>query len=224
MTIPDQEPHQEQTSDGMSSEPQNRLGDEERQREYELKGTPLDAEETNATKFRQQVASKQSNLDDYEPEENLWTGGYSPKAMVGTWFAMGIATIGLVIAAFLSELLTAPIALGLIVLMWIAGGLIYAWRRLGFHYQLTTQRFIHQTGIMTRQTDRIEVIDIDDVSYVQGPVQRAFGVGTIHLTGSDRTHPSLSMIGIDKVQEVSGLIDDIRRTERRKRSLHIESI
>ena len=116
------------------------------------------------------------------------------------------------------------IALGIALLLWIIVGLTYGYRRLGYHYQLTTQRFIHQTGILTRKTDRIEVIDIDDVSYSQGPVQRVFGVGTITLTGSDRTHPTLSMFGIAKVREVAGLIDDIRRTERRKRSLHIEAI
>ena len=116
------------------------------------------------------------------------------------------------------------IALVLVAVIWVFGGLLYGWRRLGFHYQLTTQRFIHQAGVFTRQTDRIEVIDIDDVSYTQGPIQRALGVGNISLTGSDRTHPTLSMIGIPNVKEVSGLIDDIRRKERRRRSLHIEAI
>ncbi|QDT13097.1 PH domain-containing protein [Planctomycetes bacterium K23_9] len=200
------------------------ISDEERQHDLKVKGTPLDAEETAATKFRQEIASKQAGLDDFEPEENLWQGGYSPNAMIGTWVVMGIASIAILILAAMVTQLSWAVALGLIVLLWIIGGLLYGYRRLGFHYQLTTQRFIHQTGIFTRQTDRIEVIDIDDVSYSQGPIQRAFGVGTIQLTGSDRTHPTLSMNGIAKVKEVSGLIDDIRRAERRKRSLHIESI
>ena len=133
-------------------------------------------------------------------------------------------SIGLLIVPFVVAQLTFPIALGSILLMWVFGGLRYAWRRLGVHYQLTTQRFIHQTGILTRQTDRIEVIDIDDVSFTQGPVERVFGVGTIQLTGSDRTHPTLSMIGIGDVKDIAGLIDDIRRKERRRRSLHIEAI
>ena len=180
--------------------------------------------ETMASKFREQLESKQGNLDDYEDEEDLWSGGFSPKAMVGTWIATLVATIGLLIAAIFVPQLTLPIALGIALLLWIIVGLTYGYRRLGYHYQLTTQRFIHQTGILTRKTDRIEVIDIDDVSYSQGPVQRVFGVGTITLTGSDRTHPTLSMFGIAKVREVAGLIDDIRRKERRKRSLHIEAI
>jgi len=115
-----------------------------------------DVQQSAANPFRQQADSRQSSADDADVEEMVWKGGYSPKAMIGSW--------------------------------------------------------------------RIEVIDIDDVSYTQGPVERIFGVGTIQLTSSDRSHPTLSMIGIGEVTEVAGLLDDIRRAERRRRSLHIESI
>ncbi|TWU42866.1 PH domain-containing protein [Novipirellula artificiosorum] len=187
-------------------------------------GTPANAEESAASKFRQHVASKQSDLDDYEPEENLWSGRYSSKAMLGSWIAMVAASIVVLMLPFFVSSFPLWLSGVLLILIWVIGVLIYAWRRLGFHYQLTTQRFIHKTGIITQRTDRIEVIDIDDVSFTQGPVQRMFGVGTIRLTGSDRTHPELSMLGISNVSEVAGLIDDIRRKERRRRSLHIESI
>jgi len=133
-------------------------------------------------------------------------------------------------------------------LIWLVGAVVYGLRRFGVHYELTSQRFIHQTGILTRDTDRIEVIDIDDVSFTQGPVQRVFGVGRITVTSSDRSHPLLHMIGrvfgvgritvtssdrshpllhmigIADVKSVAGLIDDVRRKERRRRSLHIEAI
>lgn len=181
-------------------------------------------EESAASKFRQQVDSKQANLDDYDPEEQLWSGGYSPKAMIGTWVVISVVSVILLILPWFIEPFTILMALILLVSIWVVAALRYAWRRLGVHYQLTSQRFIHQTGVFTRDTDRIEVIDIDDVSFTQGPIQRMFDVGTIRITSSDRTHPSLRMIGISQVQEVAGLIDDIRRKERRNRSLHIESI
>ena len=180
---------------------------------------------TAAETFRQQVASKQgSAVEDIEPEEELWSGGYSPKAMIGTWVLLGIVSVGLIIVSFMFAGVTLPIALIVIAVLWVIGGVMYAWRKLSVHYQLTSQRFIHQNGILTRQTDRIEVIDIDDVSFNQGPVQRIFGVGTIVITSSDRSHPVLSMIGIADVKDVAGMIDDIRRKERRRRSLHIEAI
>ncbi|MGB7325314.1 MAG: PH domain-containing protein [Rubripirellula sp.] len=180
---------------------------------------------TAMDRFATEVAArKQADLDHDEEEETLWSGGYNPKAMLGSWILMGVISIGLLILPFFVSQFSIGIAVALVGLVWVIGCLIYAYRRLGYHYELTTQRFIHQKGILSRQTDRIEVIDIDDVSFSQGPVQRMFGVGNIELTGSDRTHPQLSMMGIGNVKDVSGLIDDIRRKERRRRSLHIESI
>ena len=180
-----------------------------------------------ADKLREQVQSTKESVEDYEPEEELWNGGYSAKAMVGTWILLGIVSVGtLILPFFLAFLafLTVPISLGLIVVIWLVGAVVYGVRRFGVHYELTSQRFIHQTGILTRNTDRIEVIDIDDVSFTQGPVQRMLGVGRITITSSDRSHPLLHMIGIADVKNVAGVIDDVRRKERRRRSLHIEAI
>ncbi|MDA8744696.1 PH domain-containing protein [Rubripirellula amarantea] len=180
---------------------------------------------TAGEKFQDSIAAKkQAELDHDEAEETVWTGGFSPKAMVGTWLAMALLSVLILVLAGLFEPFTWMMAIGAIVVLWAVGAIRYAARRLGYHYELTNQRFIHQSGILHRQTDRIEVIDIDDVSFNQGPIERMFDVGTINLTGSDRTHPSLTMLGIANVRNVSGLIDDIRRKERRRRSLHIESI
>jgi uncharacterized membrane protein YdbT with pleckstrin-like domain len=178
-------------------------------------------------RFQAAAAEKIDAVKATPTERSLWKGGYSPKAMYGTWVIASVLTIA------------ALVGLGLLAggnqTVWLIGGACilvgwciaigsYIYRRLGMHYELTTQRFIHQVGVFVRQTDRIEVIDIDDVSYTQGIVQRMLGVGTIRITGSDRTHPELVMYGIDKVPEIASLIDDVRRDERRRRSLHIESI
>jgi membrane protein YdbS with pleckstrin-like domain len=177
-----------------------------------------------ADKFREQVQSTQEGVDDYEPEEELWEGGYSAKAMVGTWVMLAVGSVALLILPFFVGFLSLSVSFWVIVVAWLVGAVLYGWRRFGVHYELTSQRFIHQTGILTRATDRIEVIDIDDVSFTQGPVQRMFGVGRITITSSDRSHPLLHMIGIADVKSVAGLIDDVRRKERRRRSLHIEAI
>jgi membrane protein YdbS with pleckstrin-like domain len=182
------------------------------------------SEQTATERFRREIASRAEDQQDSDVEDQLWEGGYSSKAMVGTWVMLAIASIGLVILALFVPPLSILVALGLAVVLWVIGGLTCFWRRLGVKYQLTTQRFIHKKGVLTRHSDRIEVIDIDDVSFSQGPIQRLLGVGTIVLTGSDRTDPTLSMIGIADVSDVAGLIDDTRRKERRRRSLHIEAI
>lgn len=175
-------------------------------------------------RFEQLVSEKRDNLDDHEPEETLWNGGYSPKAMIGSWATLVVVSIALLVAAIMFTGFSFSVAFAIIAVLWVLIAANYARMRLGFHYELTSQRFIHKTGLLTRRTDRIEVIDIDDVSYQQGPIQRMFGVGCINITSSDRSDPFLHLIGIDKVSEVAGLIDDVRRAERRRRSLHIESI
>lgn len=158
------------------------------------------------------------------PERSLWKGGYSPKAMYGAWLASAIVSVAaialVVVLGKASESMVWYIVGTGILVLWIVVIAIYLYRRLGMHYELTTQRFIHQSGVLVRRTDRIEVIDIEDISYTQGIVQRMLGVGTIRISGRDQSHPELDICGIDKVPEVASLIDDVRRDERRRRSLH----
>lgn len=199
---------------GHSDSPRNRDGDT---RPTNRAASPRD-------RFENEVTRRRNSPDGEHPEEDLWAGGFSPKAMVGWWVSLGLFTILMIVATIMIEPLTWLISLAIVVLMWVVAGMNYARMRLGFHYELTSQRLIHRTGILSRRSDRIEVIDISDVSYQQGPIQRIFGVGTIHITSSDRSDPELHLLGIDKVSEVAGLIDDIRRSERHRRLLHIDSI
>lgn len=167
-----------------------------------------------------------------EPENRLWEGGYSAKAMYGTWLILAAVSLAVIAAMIVLPILKVLppiethvwwIVLGALLGTWVLGVATFLYRRLSVHYELTTQRFIHSRGILVRTVDRIDVIDIDDVSYVQGIIQRTLGVGKIQLQSKDRSHPSLLLAGIDQVERVSGMIDDVRRKERRKRSLHIDA-
>jgi uncharacterized membrane protein YdbT with pleckstrin-like domain len=180
-------------------------------------------ESSTADRFRDTAKSKQD--DDHEEEQDLWEGRYSSRAMYGTFIlaaVVSLATAGVAIAfGWMGAWLIWGAAL---VIVW--GGLVLTmfYRQLNCKYLLTTQRFIHETGILKRITDRIEVIDIDDVSFEQRVVERLFGVGSIKITSSDRSHPELVLVGIEDVKNVADTIDDVRRKERRRRGLHIEAI
>ncbi len=175
----------------------------------------------DATKARQ-------DEDEDEQEEELWEGRYSSRAMIGKWVLAGFVTVVLLVGIFFIPMESKGWLwmtwLVICVAMWGGFAMQLAYRKLTFKYRLTTQRFIHESGLLKRVTDRIEVIDIDDVSFEQRIVERMLGVGTIKITSSDRSHPELYMRGIEKVKEVAGEIDDTRRKERRRRGLHIESI
>lgn len=175
-------------------------------------------------RFKQSVTSRQSDSGDTDSEQTLWEGNYSALAMLGYAASLLIASIVLVVISAIYDVPTITISLIIVAVAWLILGTIYAVRRFGIHYELTTQRFIHQTGLLARRTDRIEVIDIDDVSFYQGPVQRVLGIGTIDIASSDRSHPVVKMPGIADVKRVAGMIDDVRRKERKSRSLHIQTM
>lgn len=161
-----------------------------------------------------------------EPEQPLWHGSYSPKAMYGSWLlAIVVTLMAIVLSVIFAATVFVPFAAGVIVVvLWLSllGYLLY--ERLSVDYTLTSQRFIHQKGILRRVTNRIETIDIDDVTFEQGFIERMFGVGTIKLLSSDTSDPKMLLKGIDDVKRVANLFDDARRSERRKRGMYIETV
>ncbi|MGI8978291.1 MAG: PH domain-containing protein [Pirellulaceae bacterium] len=160
-----------------------------------------------------------------DAEHDLWRGGFSPKAMIGYWLLAGLVTlIAIVVGVLLSDLLAWIIGLAVAGSLWLAFALYLLYQRLGVEYQLTTQRLFQRKGILARVTNRVEVIDIDDVQFSQSLVERFLGVGTIRILSSDISDPKLVMIGIDDVKNVADIIDKVRRDERRKRGLHIETV
>jgi uncharacterized membrane protein YdbT with pleckstrin-like domain len=175
-----------------------------------------------ANNLRAARAASAANVD---PEQELWHGSYSPKAMYGSWLLAIVATL---IAAVLCALAPTPItwmvAAVIVVVLWLCLLVYYLIARLSVEYTLTTQRFIHKAGLLRRVSNRIEVIDIDDVTYEQGLIERMFGVGTIKLLSSDLSDPKLVLRGIDDVRRVANVIDDARREERRKRAVYMETV
>jgi uncharacterized membrane protein YdbT with pleckstrin-like domain len=158
------------------------------------------------------------------PEADAWTGSYSPKAMIGLWVLTGlVAAAAIVVSAIFFQIALIPVAIGIVAVLLIELAYL-GYRRMSVRYRLTNHRFFHERGILKRITDRIEVIDIDDVTVEQGFVERMLGVGTLRITSSDRTDPELRLPAIDDVRGVAEKMDDLRRQERMRRGLHIESI
>lgn len=159
-------------------------------------------------------------------EEELWQGKFSSRAMFGPWIGASVYTLGLLtFAAFRGFSGTAwGIVAAMIVVIWVALYIRLLYRQLSEHYYLSNRRFIHERGLLWRESDRIEAIDIDDVSFQQGPIERMLGVGTVQIRSSDNSHPLITLPGIEKVREVAEMIDEVRRQERLKRGLHIEAV
>jgi membrane protein YdbS with pleckstrin-like domain len=160
-----------------------------------------------------------------EPEHELWHGSYSAKAMYGGWAFAALVTVAAAVLAALAYNPAVWIAVAIAVpVVWVFLLLTLVYRRLSVSYTLTSQRFLHQKGVLSRVHNRILLIDIDDVSFEQGLIDRMFNVGTITLTSTDASDPKLPMPGIDDVQRVANLIDDARREERRKRAIYMANV
>ncbi len=160
------------------------------------------------------------------PEDEQWQGQFSKRAMIGAWIGAGLFSVVLLVTAGISGFSGRgwAISVAIIACVWIGLLVRLFYRQLAEHYYLTNRRFIHERGLLWRVIDRIEAIDIDDVSYQQGPIERIMGVGTIQIRSSDTSHPEMELLGIENVKEVAEMIDEVRRQERHKRGLHIEAV
>jgi uncharacterized membrane protein YdbT with pleckstrin-like domain len=169
-------------------------------------------------------AAQLASAANAEAEVELWHGGFSAKAMYGTWITAVLVTAAGIVVSLLTPPPTWMAAAAVVAAFWIISLAYYAIARLSVDYRLTTQRLVHKSGILRQVTNRIEVIDVDDVQFVQGILERLFGVGTIKLLSSDTSDPTLVLRGIDNVQQVASMIDNARREERRKRALYMETV
>jgi len=164
-----------------------------------------------------------------DPEQDLWQGTFSPKGMIGTACSVALLSVlALVGGVLLYNQTDDGLALGLavlaVLLMWAGFGLTLLYRRMTVRYRLTSQRFFHESGLLRRIINRIDVIDMDDITTEQSLLDRLVGVGTIRIASSDRTHPMIALRGIDHVQEVASKFDAARRRERVRRGMFIEAV
>jgi|SRR3954465_8258214 membrane protein YdbS with pleckstrin-like domain len=167
------------------------------------------------------------------PEEELWSGAYSPKAMTG-WYIVAIVlgVVGMVVASSFDPNAWTVVAISLLIVF--AGLALYSvYKRMSEHYQLTTHRFVIQRGLLSRTDNRILLVDVDDITVHQGIVERMFNLGSITLRTTDETTKEESpdrdapgkgtviMQGIESPREVGDLIDESRRAERTRRGVYM---
>ena len=166
-----------------------------------------------------------SSLAEHD-EEIIWEGSFSSRGLVHSWLLAILITIVLPVGGAWVQARQAEwfVIGGVIALVWLWLGSLLAFYKLNVRYVLTNRRLIHRTGILWQRTDRLELIDMNDVSHEQSIIERLFNVGSIEITSSDRSHPYIELTGIKDVEGVAMLIDDARLSERARRGVHVEQI
>lgn len=81
---------------------------------------------------------------------------------------------------------------------------------------LTTERLRVVRGILSRATEEVELTRVRDVSYEQSLAQRALGIGTVTVVGTDATAPVVVLHDVDGPEQVKELIREAVRDQRRR--------
>ena len=73
-------------------------------------------------------------------------------------------------------------------------------------YSFSQEQFFIKTGILSQSVDEIELYRLRDYSVFKPFLLRLFGLGNLKISSSDRSHPSFTMRGIKKPEEVMRLL------------------
>lgn len=81
---------------------------------------------------------------------------------------------------------------------------------------LTTERLQVIRGILSRSTEEVELTRVRDVAYEQSLAQRALGIGTITVVGTDATSPMVTLHDVEDPEAVKEMIRQAVRDQRRR--------
>lgn len=93
---------------------------------------------------------------------------------------------------------------------WLFFGLPWTFTR----YTLTEEKFLVDSGFLSKQQEEIRLYRILDISLKRSFLQRISGLGTIVCQTSDKTSPILEIKNIKNSTNVKELLSDIIEKER----------
>jgi uncharacterized membrane protein YdbT with pleckstrin-like domain len=107
-----------------------------------------------------------------------------------------------------SQLLNLPVFILCFIFFWLVIPIFIAfWKWLVIRtteYELTTERLKHRYGVLNKNMDDLELYRVRDYKLEQPFWQRIFGLGTITMQTSDRSHPIMrlrAIRGADRLRE-----------------------
>lgn len=160
------------------------------------------------------------------PEQQVWQGRPAWRSFFGSWLVWLLLSLILIWGAYQTEPQSAyrtvvwyAVLLSALVLFIRESIMI-----LDLRYRLTTQRLFIHRGILSRVTDQMELIRVDDVRLRQGLIDRLVNTGDVEIIGSDETHASAVLESIDAPAEVAENIRRHVREARQNKTLFVESL
>jgi uncharacterized membrane protein YdbT with pleckstrin-like domain len=150
-------------------------------------------------------------------EEPLWQGSPSQLINAGRFVLCGLLTIATLCLMLLHPLL----GLAALVPLLLAG---YEWLDVRCQrYQITSQRLIVVRGILSKQTENMELYRIEDITLVQPFYFRFFGLGNLVLRTADATTPRTVLRAVPtELRELLRQHVETCRTQRRVTELRLQ--
>ena len=198
-------------------------------------GRPIEAGAAGASPSEAVPAAPKSEQADKAPdvyrdpkyEKQVWEGRPAWRSYWGLWVLWAILSLigvfgsyrwsGSDSALFRAVLL---IAAGAAVALFIREAL----RVLSLRYRLTTQRLFIHKGLLTRVTDQLELVRVDDVRLRQSIVDRIVNTGSVEVIGTDNTDPDFTLESIRAPAEVAEALRMHVRGTRTKGTLFVENV
>lgn len=84
------------------------------------------------------------------------------------------------------------------------------------NYEITNERIIEKTGVLSRKTDETELYRVKDIRLDEPFFLRLFGLSTIYLVTSDKTSHIIKIHGVKNGQQ---LRNDIRKAVELRRDI-----
>ncbi|OQZ01376.1 MAG: hypothetical protein B6D36_14210 [Planctomycetes bacterium UTPLA1] len=163
-------------------------------------------------------------------EKDVWQGRPSWRAYYGTWFLWLVAVIVFLVLVHRSTL-PSESPWNLRSTAWLiafASGVALFVRQFlviyGQHYRLTTQRLFMNRGILSRVTDQLELVRVEDVRLRQGVIDRLVNTGRVEIVSSDQTDQDLTLESIAEPAQVAEHVRRNVRGARGKGSLFVENV
>jgi hypothetical protein len=165
------------------------------------------------------------------PEEELWSGNPSAKALLGTIITAAITVLVVLTVALLgyrpalaflsglsrdsarfiarNDATIAWVSLAVVALLLASRLARLAWRLAvlkSHHYRITNQRITVESGVFSKRIEEIDMRTVEDFQLVQRFIERVLGIGDITIISSDRTTGRLTLIGLPDPRQLRELV------------------
>jgi len=178
-----------------------------------------------------ETTQKNTSAPSAKPGELNLEWSYSGKAMRAQMFLfvlLSLAAVGGGVYVTMTGILGSTylpvwyIIAGALILLWGYFYAVYFYRTWTIRYRLTDQRLYIRRGLLTQTSDSMELIQIDDVRFIQTFIDRRINgdVGSLVIfCSADKTDKQLVLKGIENPHDIFEKIDSTRTALRAKRSI-----